>query len=56
MKVEFQYPELVSQGSSPDVLVTEVNQEAFFSRVDSPPAIKKGTQVKRLLPKMMLKD
>ena len=47
---------MVSIGSKPDILVAEIRQEAFFSKIDEPNAITKGTKVKRILPKMLLKD
>lgn len=43
MNIEFEHPEMVSIGSKPDLLVAEIEQESFFSRIDEPPSIKQGT-------------
>ena len=55
-KINFENPYMVSTGQHNDILVCEIKDDPFFSRVDEPVNVKPGTQVKYTLPQMLNDD
>ena len=55
-KIDFENPYMVSTGQHNDILVCEIKDDPFFSRVDEPVNVKPGTQVKYTLPQMLNDD
>ena len=52
-ELDFEYPEYVSIGSKPDLLIVEVVNPAFFSSTDSGSNIPEGYQMEYTLPKQL---
>ena len=56
MNVQFENPQAVSIGQTKDLLVGEVMDPTFFSRLDDSTEIKKGTQIELWIPKQLSGD
>lgn len=52
-KLKFENPLMVSIGSQKDILVGVILSESFFCSQDSYLTVKKGTELRTVLPKMI---